>query len=286
MKIWIPGSQGLLGSALKNLSVQRGIDCIATSRQDVDITALNQVKKFLHSPEARGITHIINCAAYTNVDQAEKEPGKALLVNAIGPENLGHAAYREGLYLVHVSSDYVFGLTGERPFLEGDPCRPASVYAQTKYEGEERLLSVFPKACILRTSWVFGPGGKNFVSALLQKLQKEEKISVVSDQKNRPTYVYDLAETLLNLACHSGIYHFANAGETSRFEMARKMLEFAKDKGLELACKEIVSVDSTAFPQIAKRPIYSALDTRKVEALLGNKPRSWELALKDYIDAI
>ncbi len=286
MKLWITGSQGLVGTALQNLCKQELVEFVATSREEVDISSLKHIKDFLHSPAGKDITHIINCAAYTNVDQAEKEPEAAHRINALGPENVGTAAHHFDLKVLHLSSDYVFGLVGDRPFTETDACQPASIYAKTKYEGEQRLLDVCPQACILRTSWVFGQGGKNFVSSIFAKIQKEEKIYVVSDQRNRLTYVNDLTEAILSLLCHSGIFHFANQGETSRFDVAQQMLAAVQDRGLPVVCREVFAIDSSTLPELAKRPRYSALDTTKIENLLGISPRPWELTLKDYIYAL
>ena len=286
MKLWITGSLGLVGTALQKRCANESIEYVATSRAEADISSLQHIKKFLHSPAGKDVTHIVNCAAYTNVDLAEKEPDMAHRINAVGPENLGAVAHQFDLKVLHLSSDYVFGLAGDRPFTETDPCEPASVYAKTKYEGESELLDVYPQACILRTSWVFGQGGKNFVSAILSKIQKEEKISVISDQRNRLTYVDDLSEAVLSLLCHSGIFHFANHGETSRFDVARHMVQAAQERGLPVACREVLAVNSSAFPQLAKRPSYSALDTTKIESLLGIFPRPWEIALKEFIDAL
>jgi dTDP-4-dehydrorhamnose reductase len=286
MKLWITGSRGLVGTALQNRCQDEGIEYVATSREELDISSLKHIKDFLHSPAGKDITHIINCAAYTNVDQAENEQELAHQINAIGPENLGSVAHHFDLKLIHLSSDYVFGIVGDRPFIETDSCKPVSTYAKTKYEGEQRLLEVNPQACILRTSWVFGQGGKNFVSSILNKIQKEEKIYVVSDQRNRLTYVQDLSQAILSLLCHSGIFHFANQGETSRFEVAQQMIQTAQDRGLPIACREVFAVDSSAFPQLAKRPLYSALDTTKIENLLGISPRTWETTIKEFIHAI
>lgn len=285
MKLWITGSKGLVGTALQKQCKDEQIDYVATSREDVDISSLKHIKDFLHSPEGQSITHIINCAAYTHVDQAEKEPDLAHQINAIGPENLATIAHHLDLKLVHLSTDYVFGIEGNRPFKETDACQPASIYAQTKYEGEQRVLDAYPQACILRTSWVFGRGGKNFVSSLLDKIQKEEKIYVVSNQKNRLTYVHDLTQAILSLLCHSGIFHFANHGETSRFEVAHQMIQSAQDRGLPVACREVFAVNSSSFPQLAQRPLYSALDTTKIENLLGLTPRSWETTIQEFIHA-
>lgn len=286
MKLWITGSKGLVGSALQNRSLKEQIDCIATSHQEVDIASTKHIKDFLHSSDGKNITHIINCAAYTHVDQAEKEPELAHQINAIGPENLGTVAHHLNLKLIHLSTDYVFGTQGSRPFKETDACEPASTYARTKYEGEQRLLDAYPQACVLRTSWVFGKGGKNFVSSILDKIQKEEKIYVVSDQRNRLTFVDDLTEAILALLCHSGIFHFANQGETSRYEVTQQMILCAQEKGLPITCREVFPVPSSNFPQLAQRPCYSALDTTKIEHLLGLSPRPWETTIKEYLHAL
>ncbi len=286
MKLWITGSRGLVGTALQNRCQDEGIEYVATSRQDLDISSLKHIKDFLHSPAGKDITHIINCAAYTDVDLAQQQQELAHQINAIGPENLGSAAHHFDLKLIHLSSDYVFGVKGDRPFTETDSCKPVSTYAKTKYEGEQRLLEVLPQACILRTSWVFGQGGKNFVSFIFNKIQKEEKINVVSDQRNRLTYVHDLSQTILSLLCHSGIFHFANQGETSRFEVVQQMIQTAQDRGLPVACREVFAVNSSAFPQLAERPLYSVLDTAKIENLLGISPRTWETTIKEFIHAL
>jgi dTDP-4-dehydrorhamnose reductase len=283
MRLWITGSRGLVGTALQKRCQDEGIGYVATSHQQLDISSMKHIKDFLHDKD---ITHIINCAAYTHVDQAEKEQEIAHLVNAIGPENLGSIAHQFDLKLIHLSTDYVFGPAGDRPFTETDPCQPVNTYAKTKYEGEQRLLEVYPQACILRTSWVFGQGGKNFVSSIFDKIQKEEKIYVVSDQKNRLTYVQDLSQVILSLLCHSGIFHFANQGETSRFEVAEQIIETAQNRGLKVACREVFAVDSSTFPQLAPRPLYSALDTTKIENLLGFSPRNWETTIKEFIHAL
>ncbi len=286
MKLWITGSKGLVAAAVQRECLRQGIDHVSTSHDVVDIASPHQIRNFLHTHAAKNITHIINCAAYTQVDQAEHEPEKAHLVNAIGPENLAIVAHHFDLKLLHLSSDYVFGPDGSRPFQETDACQPLSIYAKTKHEGEKRLLDVYPSGCVLRTSWIFGKGGKNFLSYLLEKIQHEEKISVVSDQKNRPTYVDDLAKAILSLLCHSGIFHFANRGETSRFEMAQKLVEMAHLAGFPVRCREVIPITASSFSQGAKRPAYSALDTSKIEALLGFQARPWELALEDFFHAV
>lgn len=285
MKLWITGASGLVATTLQNLCRKQQISYVATSRRQVDITSLQHVKKFLKTKETQGVTHLINCAAYTHVDQAEKEPALAHLVNAIGPENLALVAHEHDLPFLHLSTDYVFGSDKTSPFLETDPCDPPNVYGKTKYEGELRVLQAHPHACIVRTSWVFGKGGKNFISTFLEKIHQEEKISVNGTQQNRLTSVTDLAETLLALLCHCGIFHFANQGIASRFQIAQTILQDFHSRGIPIACREVFLADETAFLQLARRPSYSVLDTKKIESVLGIVPRPWQIALKEFSDA-
>lgn len=284
MKIWITGGQGLVGTALQKLCKEDHIPFIATGHGDVDVSSLASVKEFFHSNPS--VTHIINCAAYTRVDDAENHAEEAFKANTLGPENLGKLAHREGFKLIHVSTDYVFDVEHPSPLSEATPYQPAGVYGKTKKEGEERLLNEFPHACIVRTSWVFGDGGKNFISYLLNKLQQEKSISVVHDQINRLTYARDLASTLLGLLCHEGIFHFANHGIVSRYDVALKMKQFLQENGKNLSCNEIHKVPASTFPTRAPRPRFSILDTKKIEKIVGIKPRNWEEALKEYIDEI
>jgi len=282
MKLWILGGQGLLGCALQQTCTSKQIDYVATG-SDVNVSEKSQLRKFLRSKEGEGVTHLINCAALADVDRCQREPELAFRVNAIGPGNVGEVAARVKLKVVHISSDYVFGGQGSRPYLETDPCAPMGVYAQTKWEGEKNLIDACPSACIVRSSWLFGKGGKNFISSILQKIQKEEVIRVVSDQRGRPTFAPDLAEAILSLLCHSGIFHFANHGEVSRFQMAEKILHHARQIELPFACRELIPVESTFFQAAAPRPQYCVLNTEKAAGVLGAHPRSWEEAFKEYI---
>jgi dTDP-4-dehydrorhamnose reductase len=283
MKLWIIGAKGMLGSTLRSLCQERLIENVGTAQPQVDITRLEQIKKFSHSKEADGITHIVNCAAYTDVDRAEKEADLAYAVNALGPENIGTIANELKIPVIHISTDYVFPGKSDRPYTETDPCQPISVYGKTKWEGENNLLDVCPSACIIRSSWLFGKRGKNFISSILDKMKKEKELRVVADQKGRPTFARDLSEAILSMLCHTGIYHFANEGEVSRFQMAESMLFHALDLKIPILCRSLVPVTSDIFPMLAKRPAYSVLCTDKISSVLGEPPRHWETALKEYL---
>lgn len=284
MKIWIIGAEGLLGACLKELCNKRRLSFFATGKENGSVTCLETLKL---KAEEHKPTHIVNCAAFTDVDGAEKLSKEAYAVNASGAENLGIIAREFGAKLVHISTDYVFsGSSQMTPFTEVDVCNPVGVYATSKWEGEVRLLAEFPQACVVRTSWIFGKRGKNFISVLFGKLKIQEVIKAVDDQLGRATFCYDLAEAILALLCHSGIFHFANEGELTRYQIALDMYKHAQMHRKEIACKEILPVKSTDFPAAAPRPIYSVLCTRKIEALLGCKPRSWQGALHEFLQAV
>jgi len=283
MKLWIIGSKGMLGSELTALCQKRSIKYVATSHDQVDITRLDQIKKFSHSKAAEGVTHIINCAGYTDVDQAEKKPDLARDVNALGPENIGTVATNLKIPVIHISTDYVFEGNGDQPYRETDPCNPLSVYGRTKWEGENSLLEVCLSACILRSSWFFGKKGKNFISSLFEKMKHQKELRIVSDQRGQPTVVADLSQAILALLCHTGIYHFANEGEVSRFQMAEKILKQMEALKIPLTCKSLIPVNSSIFPTLAKRPSYCVLNTHKISSVIGEPPRHWEESLKDYL---
>lgn len=283
MKVWILGKDGQLGNALVDHCQKENISFIASDKKQADITFLDPLKKNL---EKNNCTHIINCAAYTNVDQAEKEPEIAYAVNALGPENLGILGKEFGVNVIHVSTDYVFDGLKKIPYVEDDTPHPVNTYGKTKYEGEQRLLKTLPKACVVRTSWIFGGKTKHFISSLFHLLKNEPKIHVVSDQINRATYHRDLAEVLMDLSFRSGIFHFANDKPLSRFEIARDFYREMQKRNIPMKCQEIIPISSQDISSSSRRPLYSVLSTEKVAKILGKKPRPWETVLSEYLDHV
>lgn len=280
-KVWILGGEGMLGKILSRFCKEKEVEYLATSRQQADITDLAALKKIVEKAQP---THIVNCAAYTNVDGAEKELALAYEINGKGPLYLGRIAKEYGLKVVHLSTDYVFDGESKEAYLETDSCSPLSVYGKSKLEGEQNLQEVLPSACILRTSWLFGEGGKNFISLFLQLMKEQEEIKVVCDQKGRATYSADLAEVIFSLLDCEGIFHFANTGTVSRYDIAEKMYEILKKtKKVPLACKKLIPVGKEAFSFAAKRPSYSVLSTEKMQRVLGIQPRPWQEALEAFL---
>ena len=184
----------MLGSVLLEHCRQSGIEAVGTSRLEADVCQLEQLERAAAEIYP---THIINCSAYTDVDGAEKNSQAAFAVNAEGASNVALAAKEFESRLIHISTDYVFGGNGSQPYCEGDVCAPINVYGKSKWEGEKRVLEVLPNACILRTSWLFGRKGKNFISSLLSWFQQKDELQVVSDQCGKPTYCHDLAHAVM-----------------------------------------------------------------------------------------
>lgn len=279
-KIWLCGASGMLGSHFKRLLTERQISFVANDSEKLDITHLDNVSEFVR---VQKITHIINCAAYTQVDKAETEQKQAYLVNAVGPHNLGIAGRRHGARVIHFSTDYVFDGKGHTPYLEDHYCTPMSAYGMSKLAGEIKLLDEHDHSCIIRTSWLFGIPGKNFVETMLKLMNEKEQLRIVHDQIGRPTYCQDLAEVTLELLDEEGIFHFANAFETSWFQFAKEIHRQAKELNFPMKVKNLEPISTHEYPTTAQRPAYSALNTKKIEGYLGKAPRPWQEALYDYL---
>ena len=279
MKIWIVGALGLVGSALREAAPS----ALATSRLDADIADIGSLSSFVEKHP--GITHIVNCAAFSLVDASESRRSEAMQGNAEGPENLGIIAKGIGARLVHISTDYVFPGDLRRPLKETDPTAPPNFYGETKLEGERRLSAILPQACIIRTSSVFGKGGKNFLSKLLQIFQEKEEIFLNDDQWGRPTYAPDLAQGILRMLDVSGLYHFANAGAATKYTFGCAMKSLDEEAGIQVRTKKLAGTPGFAFPSLCKRPLYSVFDTSKIEQVLKTPIRPWQEALKEFLCA-
>lgn len=280
-KIWLCAASGMLGSHFKRLLEARNIPFIGTDQHEIDITRIEEVAQFVATHQ---FSHIINCAAYTQVDLAEEESQTAFLVNEQGIVNLALAAKPYQTKIVHFSTDYVFDGLGKQPYKEEDFCHPLSEYGKSKRQGELKLLEILPYSLILRTSWLFGWPGKNFVGTILRLMKEKETLKIVCDQMGRPTYCEDLAQaTLALMKDHSGIFHFANQGETSWFEFAYEIYKQALRLQFPSVLQSIIPISSEEYPTKAKRPAYSTLDTHKIESILKTPIRHWSQALNDYL---
>ncbi|HEY2811540.1 MAG TPA: dTDP-4-dehydrorhamnose reductase [Rhabdochlamydiaceae bacterium] len=283
VKLWILGAEGMLGRALLKVCVARGIDAVGSAKREADITLKENLAQ-----KARALlpSHIVNCAAYTDVDGAEREYEKAHCVNAQGAQNAAQAAQDVGARFVHISTDYVFSGTSSTPYSEEMEALPVNAYGASKWEGERGVFLAHPDACIVRTSWLFDEGGKNFVSWLLNALKIKEEIRAVADQWGCPTYAPDLASGILDLLEHKGVFHFANPEGASRFEIAQFAFAHMQKCAIPLACQRVLSVGKEAFSAPAPRPSFSVLNTAKFTSATGKRPRLWQEALGEFLTKV
>lgn len=282
--IWLIGNKGMLGSKLQSFLQKERINFIGTDKE-IDITDKDIILNYVNNNKK--IDWIINCAAYTAVDLAEDEKDKALKLNRDAIENLVLVAKIKNCKIIHISTDYVFDGSKKSPYKEDDTPNPLNYYGVTKLEGEKILKEQFEDYFIVRTSWLYGEDGKNFVLTMIKLMNEREKINVVYDQVGTPTYTEDLAQFLLFLVksnCNKfGIYHFSNEGETSWYEFAKKIYEFAKEKKIVKENVIISPIPTSEFPSKAKRPLYSVLSKEKVKSTFGYNIRNWDEALKECI---
>lgn len=281
MRIMITGAQGMLGHDLVEVfSKLNSIDLYFFGRTELDITNLNRVLEVTNEVQPQVI---INAAAYTNVDECETSVDLAYQVNAIGPRNLAVAANRHQASLVHFSTDYVFPGDAVSPYREFDFIQPKSIYGKSKWAGEELIRSLCPRHYIIRTSWLYGVHGKNFVTTMLKLASSQPVIKVVNDQVGSPTYTWDLATGVANLLSlnHAyGTYHLSNSGTCSWYDFAKEIFAL---RGLEVTV-EPITTEVLARP--APRPAYSVLD-HQLWRLSGLAPlRSYRLALEEYLEKI
>lgn len=283
MKIWIPGGRGMLGQALQRQLV--GSD-VVVSGSDVDIADAAAVNAFV---DAQRPTVILNCAAYTAVDKAEAEEDTATRANGVGPGVVGAAAQRIGARALHVSTDYVFDGTSKQSWLPDDKTGPLGAYGRSKLVGEQRFLEATKgKGLVVRTSWLFGPGGKNFVTTMLKLMSEREQLKVVADQHGRPTSTATLASTLWSLAQTdaSGITHCADAGAVTWHAFACAIRDGAQERGMPLKVQNVEAIPTSAYPTPAVRPAWSVLDTTRTEQLIGRPMPSWRATLGTYLDEL
>ena len=290
MKVWLTGARGMLGTALGERLTRLGVSSVRTGHE-LDVTDARRVLEFARTERP---THVVNAAAYTRVDDAETHEDEAFRTNALGPEHLARAAAEVGARFVHFSTDYVFRGDSHEPYAEDAPTGPTGAYGRTKLAGEERVLAV-PQArelvTVVRTSWLFGENGPSFPRTIAKLCLEREELRVVADQRGRPTYTGDLADAALELAgvgvsrgaAPAGIYHFANAGETTWHALAEAVRETLVRLGKPVRATRVTPVTTVEFPRPAPRPPYSVLDTRKIEGVLGRAPRPFGPGLDAFL---
>ena len=289
MRILVTGAKGMLASQIIK-DLERGYtelgklpkemmnaQVITCDVNELDITDNNACRAYFidKMPDI-----CINCAAFTNVDGCEENKMAAFKVNAMGARNLARACELVGAKLVHISTDYVFSGEGNTPFCEYDVPNPQSVYGKTKLMGERFVEQFCSKYFIVRTAWLYGYEGNNFVKTMVKLGTEKGALKVVDDQKGNPTNAADLSHHILTIAptCEYGIYHCTGEGECTWYEFAKEIIKLAGVNATVSPCT------TEEFPRPAKRPAYSSLENMMLEATFGNNMRDWKEALKAYFD--
>jgi len=278
------GANGMLASAVNRLAPDR-YKIIPFDLPDFNLTDHDLVLKSFRKAKPKVI---VNCAAYTNVDGCESEEELAEQVNGEGPGHLAHASKEIGATLVHISTDFVFDGEKKEPYIEDDPINPQSAYGRTKAFGEQAIIdSDLKEYFIVRTSWLYGPGGKNFADTIIRLAIERNKLRIVSDQVGTPTYTEDLAQAIFSLLSlnhtHYGIYHYSNEGECSWYEFAEEIISQLKKQGESFRVKEFVPIRTEEYPLPAKRPAYSVLSKEKIKTATGIKIPGWKDSLEKYL---
>lgn len=289
MKVLITGSTGMLGSDLVSLFTKNSkYEVVALDRSALDITDLESIKKVFKSenPDV-----VINSAAYTKVDKAESEEELAFKVNAEGVENLANCCKELGIKLVHFSTDFVFDGSGDKPYKENDKVNPIGVYGKSKLAGEEKLTAILEDFIIIRTSWLYGKNGNNFVTAITRKVTSSDELKVVCDQFGSPTFTVDLAEATEKLIDKKarGVFHFSNdSGERgmSWHEFAVGVWGQMVYRDMPYKIGMVEEISTAQYPTPAKRPKYSVLDLSKYMELTGATPPDWKDGLVRYFDKL
>ena len=276
MRILVMGHKGMLGSDLMDV-LERSHEVGGVDMGEFDITSAADCLRVIgeFSPAV-----VVNAAAYTDVDGCETNRDACFAVNAEGILNVAVACRDRGAKVVHYSTDYVFDGTKGEPYLEDDPCRPINAYGASKRKGEQILIETAENHVLIRTAWLYGRQGKNFVKAILAKARDEGMLRVVDDQVGSPTFSVDLAQAtklLVERDCR-GIYHVTNRGVCSWFQFAQKILEFSQVSGVT-----VEPIQSHELTRKAKRPAYSVLSNRKFMEATQKAMRPWQVALNDYL---
>jgi dTDP-4-dehydrorhamnose reductase len=289
-KYAIVGSSGQLGNELVRQGKTSGIQLLPLDLPDFDLTDLAAVEKQLRSGD---ISLVINAAGYTDVDRAEKESELAFAINRVGTYNLATRCNEIGVPLIHISTDYVFDGKKEGPYVETDPVSPLGVYGRSKAEGESEIRKSLPGHIIIRTSWLYGVHGHNFVKTMLKLGREKETLRVVADQYGSPTSAADLAEAIFRIAdqlnervdIQWGTYNYCGDGVISWHGFAETIFDIVRRYD-SFTVTQILPITTAEYPTPASRPANSAMDCSKIKKIFGILPRPWRESLAEVIEAL
>ncbi len=277
LRVLLIGSNGQLGNDFRKLFDKKNIEYTATDYKELNIVNSTDLEEFFK--ENGNFTHIINCAAYNDVDKAENETEQCFKVNDEAPLIISRYAKKMGAVFVTYSTDFIFDGRKKSPYLEEDIISPLSVYGKSKSNMEEKILKEYKKVLVIRTSWLFGIGGNNFNKQIINWSKLRDSLNIVDDQVSAPTYSADLAEFSWKLIQTKkyGLYHITNNGEASKYDQAKYVLEKIGWKG------KLNRAKTKDFNLPAKRPEYSKLSSEKVEELLGEKIPTWQSGIDRFL---
>lgn len=282
MKVLVTGANGQLGQDVTKVLAEAGYQVMGCGRAELDITNMEQCGEVLsaYNPDI-----IIHCAAYTAVDAAESDTDGAYLVNAIGTRNVALSAEKLGATLVYISTDYVFNGNSKTTYVEYDDTDPQTIYGRSKLAGEQMIRDFCSKWFIVRTSWVFGLHGNNFVKTMLRLGQEKPQLKVVNDQKGSPTYTVDLAKFLLNLISTEkyGLYHASNSGSCTWYEFTQAIFEVARDQLEVEIIAELLPCTTAEYPRPAPRPANSVMDHLSIRLNQLQDLPHWREGLKQFM---
>jgi dTDP-4-dehydrorhamnose reductase len=279
MRILLLGHKGMLGSdLLLKLNLQHEV--VGLDKEEIDIVSADECEKAIKETKP---DILINAAAYTNVDGCETAKEECFTVNAEAVKNIAEACLNKNIRIIHFSTDYVFDGTAKRPYKEDDQCNPINAYGESKLAGERYLQSLADDYVLIRTSWLYGVKGKNFVQTILEKAKTTPTLSIVDDQVGSPTYTKDLAAAVDLLISQNlkGIFHITNRGRCSWYQFAVKILQESGMNDIK-----VIPIKSNKLPRPAMRPAYSVLSMQKFIATTGKTMQPWQLALQDYLKSI
>lgn len=281
--ILITGGSGQIGGALKRLCLKVGVEALAPTSNELDLRDEVGLNAYFASQR---VSAVVNCAAYTAVDQAEVEKDLAWQLNAKAPGIIAECCANRSIPLVHVSTDYVFNGTKDGFYVEDDPIDPLGVYGQSKAAGERAITEIGGDYVILRTAWVLSDGPKNFLSTMLRVGAERDEVRVVNDQYGCPTHAADVAEVVLKILQSqrnkSGIWHCVNAGEASWYELADHIFAHSRAHGLK--APNLLGISSDQYPTLAQRPFNSRLSTTRLVDDFGITLRPWREAVTEILD--
>ena len=282
--VWLIGCNGMLGTEISRQMTESRMDFTATDI-DVDIINIDALRAFAKN---KNINWIINCAAYTAVDKAESDTELADKLNNIAPGNIAKVAEEIGAKFIHISTDYVFDGTADSPRTEDMPVAPIGIYGKTKAAGEKSVIENTKEYYILRTAWLYGWHGKNFVYTMIRAMNTHDAVKVVSDQKGTPTFTGDLAGVVLNIINKEnvpyGIYHCTDLGEITWWDFTVEIKKQGIKAGWITNKDCAVNPCSTdEYPTPAKRPAYSVLSKDKIQKTLGITLPQWQESLNKFL---